>query len=89
VGRKVKPKKAVLPVRGGVTAAAKKAVAKTAQRVRVIEAPVPCPHCEAPKTMPVLYYPPQGRPINARGCARCKAVWHPGSLTILAREVKL
>jgi hypothetical protein len=85
----VKPKKVVIPVKGGTAAAARKPVAKTAQRVKMIEAPVPCPHCEAPKTVGVLYYPPQGRPINARGCARCKAVWHPGSMIVLTREARL
>ena len=83
----MKPKKAVIPVKGA--AAARKPVAKTAQRAKMFEAPVPCPHCEAPKTAAVLYYPPQGRPINARGCAICKAVWHPGSMIVLTREARL
>jgi hypothetical protein len=62
-----------------------KAVAKTAQRVKLVEKPVPCPHCEAPKTIAVHYYPPRGRPLDARGCSKCRAVWKGN--VVLARNV--
>jgi len=75
--------------KGGVTEAPRKAVGKTAQRVKSIEVPVPCPYCEAPKTVPVLFYPPYGKSVNARGCPKCLKVWHPKTLVILAPRATL
>ena len=63
-----------------------KAVAKTAQRVKMIERPVPCPQC-GKHMRPVNYYPPKGRPVDARGCASCRVVFRPTGWAVLALEV--
>ena len=65
---------------------ATKAVAKTAQRVKMIEAPVPCPKC-GKHMRAVHYYPPGGRPIDARGCAPCRTVYRPIVWDILMEGV--
>ena len=81
-------KKVVKEAKGGVTAA-RKAVGKTAQRVKSIEVLTPCPYCGSPKTIPVLFYPPYGKRINSRGCPKCLKVWHPTTLVILAPQAAL
>jgi len=65
-----------------------KAVAKTAQRTKMIEAKVPCPHCGGPATLAVQYYPPKGPSISARGCGKCGVVYQPRDGTVLVRGVK-
>ena len=63
-----------------------KAIAKTAQRTKLVEAKVPCPECGT-HMRPVHYYPPKGHPISARGCGQCRKVYAPATWATLALEV--
>ena len=63
-----------------------KAIAKTAQRTKLVEAPVPCPEC-GKHMQAVHYYPSKGRPISARGCGTCRKVFATQTWAVLALEV--
>lgn len=63
--------------------------AKTAQRVKVTEREVPCPFCGARTSRPVLFYPERGKPADARGCEKCRKVWHIRTGVLLAEGASL